>query len=967
MRRYNLLLYLILCFCLATTSLLYASILPDVVFEMNPTKNGGWGPSEGVAISETRVYTVPGIDSPVHIYNYNLVRMRGEEAAFKASLEADFDGYTVYGIAVSKGRIYAAVYWDHEGEKGVGIHEYNMSFQRIRKLSAGTGGTLVPSYNAKAYSTAGIEVRDSQIFFQSYLDITKCKIDADTVSITSHFQRSNASWAGFTGIAATSNRIYLLQHKHWKQSERSKIFAYRHDGIRCYNEDFVPNVPSTYKGIEKDSRIEKVDFVDITASPSGTKLFATARAVKSSPDAGHSRKREVVTLMLRYSVPQEQAKYDAMVPVSKQSRPAKPVSRYPSYYIPIPGGFGDGEGMAVTHDAIYIGNGPKVGIIDYNDSGIPTRQTWTGYILAGPAGLTADNNNVYALSRLLSYTGWPDRSTIPHLSVHGFHREPNPDTEGIGFREFAWINNTFKFPDQETWYGDNPPRRDAPGFRQDGSLQGLALAQGRMFILTTHDARGIHSDALQGKIYRLGDMKSWLLHPENTHPKGMTIVADRVYVLDYNNSVSPKQNTVFTYVYNHPNIGEYLPDESFSLKYQGEAIGYSDGKFFIAKYNIGKYGYISVYGPPAPAKWQFRNSATRSRLRKDDPAIDTVVAGVGGSIDLTWYIIGSPEPEVLFREGYEKPEWASLENGVLSYSPPEEGEYVIEVSATNEEGSSDAYVKISVLPPYTTPILKTDYRLPSLEVKTHQLFVLPPATEYVTGDNPSANYYTRPTHFEDNELFATIDIDEIFSVPEWFSFKHFKHIVHEGAYKQRADWDATVPNWIKAVYLDNTPAWQMNGEYPGGYYGGYPTEVGKYLFRIPIANVKGYVVLEFVLDVKLGEPISPNLIMAAPQVDILPSKTQLLPNFPNPFNPETWLPYQLTKSSEVTLNIYNSKGELVRKLELGYKPAGYYTDSTKAAFWDGRNMLGEKITSGIYFYQLETGDHTSTKRMIMIK
>ena len=85
---------------------------------------------------------------------------------------------------------------------------------------------------------------------------------------------------------------------------------------------------------------------------------------------------------------------------------------------------------------------------------------------------------------------------------------------------------------------------------------------------------------------------------------------------------------------------------------------------------------------------------------------------------------------------------------------------------------------------------------------------------------------------------------------------------------------------------------------------------------------------------------------------LTPSETALLPNYPNPFNPETWIPYRLAHAADVTLTIYDTKGTQVRRLDLGYQPTGYYTDRAKAAYWDGRNDSGESVTSGVYFYQL---------------
>ena len=100
---------------------------------------------------------------------------------------------------------------------------------------------------------------------------------------------------------------------------------------------------------------------------------------------------------------------------------------------------------------------------------------------------------------------------------------------------------------------------------------------------------------------------------------------------------------------------------------------------------------------------------------------------------------------------------------------------------------------------------------------------------------------------------------------------------------------------------------------------------------------------------------------------MLPKKTVLLVNYPNPFNPETWVPYHLAKSAEVTVRIYAVNGTLLRTLALGHKAAGIYKHRNRAAYWDGKNAQGEHVASGIYFYTLTTGDYTSTRKMLIRK
>ena len=130
----------------------------------------------------------------------------------------------------------------------------------------------------------------------------------------------------------------------------------------------------------------------------------------------------------------------------------------------------------------------------------------------------------------------------------------------------------------------------------------------------------------------------------------------------------------------------------------------------------------------------------------------------------------------------------------------------------------------------------------------------------------------------------------------------------------------------------------------------YAADDGSDTFRQGIANLK-------------------RLLLTVGNADLrsLPSKTTLLANYPNPFNPETWIPYHLAHNTEVTLTIYDIKGAVVQRLDLGHQTAGYYTDRTKAAYWDGRNNLGESVGSGIYFYQLQTKDFSAMRKMVILK
>ena len=101
--------------------------------------------------------------------------------------------------------------------------------------------------------------------------------------------------------------------------------------------------------------------------------------------------------------------------------------------------------------------------------------------------------------------------------------------------------------------------------------------------------------------------------------------------------------------------------------------------------------------------------------------------------------------------------------------------------------------------------------------------------------------------------------------------------------------------------------------------------------------------------------------------NVRPKDTILAQNYPNPFNPETWIPYQLSKSAEVSIQIYDSIGRLVRTVDVGLKSAGIYMTRSRAAYWDGTNDLGERVASGVYFYTLRTPEFTATRRMVILK
>ena len=109
------------------------------------------------------------------------------------------------------------------------------------------------------------------------------------------------------------------------------------------------------------------------------------------------------------------------------------------------------------------------------------------------------------------------------------------------------------------------------------------------------------------------------------------------------------------------------------------------------------------------------------------------------------------------------------------------------------------------------------------------------------------------------------------------------------------------------------------------------------------------------------------LLAALTHTEPPPKETALLANYPNPFNPETWMPYQLAEPAEVTFTIYAIDGKVVRTLAFGHQPAGFYQSRSRAAYWDGRNNAGERVASGVYFYTLTARDFSATRKMLIRK
>ena len=149
--------------------------------------------------------------------------------------------------------------------------------------------------------------------------------------------------------------------------------------------------------------------------------------------------------------------------------------------------------------------------------------------------------------------------------------------------------------------------------------------------------------------------------------------------------------------------------------------------------------------------------------------------------------------------------------------------------------------------------------------------------------------------------------------------------------------------------------------------GAAPSAYPQILELFTVADVKLW--LSHAQQLDLTDPTALKGILFLEQLlaTLLPKETVLLPNYPNPFNPETWIPYHLANDADVTLIIYDMSGQVVRQFGLGYQVAGRYQNRSRAIYWNGKNELGEQVVSGVYFYHLSAGDYSATWKMLILK
>ena len=184
--------------------------------------------------------------------------------------------------------------------------------------------------------------------------------------------------------------------------------------------------------------------------------------------------------------------------------------------------------------------------------------------------------------------------------------------------------------------------------------------------------------------------------------------------------------------------------------------------------------------------------------------------------------------------------------------------------------------------------------------------------------------------------------------------------------------DDAVKVWLNGTLVHNNPVDRGASDYKESF--SVTLKKGKNILLVAVYELGGWWsgFFGFQNDAAYSVIMPAGAHVAAAPVNgslasAIPEATLLIANYPNPFNPETWIPYHLASNTDVRVNIYDAQGVLVRALTLGHQPTGYYTSRSRAAYWDGRNALGERVASGVYFYQLQTDAISPMRKMVILK
>lgn len=522
-------------------------------------------------------------------------------------------------------------------------------------------------------------------------------------------------------VAATDTRVYV-QHPY-----DPTIYVYdAQDGGRRAREDFSNGL---WYGITGLTNVPSLILSGIATTPLGGKLFLLTSQSRSDGKSGYE------PVVHRYSIPEEVAERPVI------DLPAKPPAT-PSYYFRIPW---SGSGIAATDTNVYVAAGGEFGTLygkiygqKYSD-GVPGSlyadsgkkainfSLYDHYLYS--EGMTVDYHNLYILRKHYLAASSPSFA----------------DNPGSAYSvRYCSLNSEASVPQGATLLID----LELPmGMENFGKGIGLAIdSEGILYAMDS----GVNEKGAP-RIYRFNpSTKSALpgnpitLHPTHRYPCGITIVKNRAYVLDrgfnYDKGRPDVVAEIFVYALDGPDVFEYLPEESFTLDVGGihpedSGIAINGDTFFISMMPAGVSGGrdVYVYGPPSVPSWKPIPADTirrrqpyqsdisyMSRLATDGDDWDKYQAiasipwilSVGPDSD---FLFGNPEPTITFAEGYRKPEWLTLKDNVLSGTPPSAGQFIVELTASNENGSANQYFTIDVAP---APIAASwlDFSVPEARV-----------------------------------------------------------------------------------------------------------------------------------------------------------------------------------------------------------------------------------------------------------
>ena len=251
----------------------------------------------------------------------------------------------------------------------------------------------------------------------------------------------------------------------------------------------------------------------------------------------------------------------------------------------------------------------------------------------------------------------------------------------------------------------------------------------------------------------------------------------------------------------------------------------------------------------------------------------------------------------------------------------------------------------------------TDELPPTIEIQTKHPDTQPPVL-----DVNRISIQAEPIHPDDPNGATRVDIT--FRVRDDISGYAWTHLTLRGPNGEKHNFNHHDKDYWRKIYFSRDPT----------VYETYHQQT-----ILPVGSAPGtWGLAEMDVYDKAGNPLRADFTEivrfeveegapAAPVIAVLPDDTQLLANYPNPFNPETWIPYQLSAPAGVTISIYSIDGKLVRTLPLGHQPAGFYQSWSRAAYWDGCNTFGEPVATGLYFYTLTAGNFIATRKMLIRK